>query len=210
MSPAQSPVHVQQRDIALPDREQLRVVTLPDGAALQHLNAEGELVARVAVSERVALARMLRHGGSARTLTYQGTPVHIGVCRDGPDGVLLCDDIRVPLPKDAAVCAAAALDPDPDHNKAETPGEDAHTRTYGLQETGTIYVADDDRFVVSLIAGYSLTRGQVRSPAAAARAALHLTTEPGCHSTKWFVHDRLTERMHIFAQGDLDPECGDD
>jgi hypothetical protein len=197
-------VRMPQRTLALPEGDELRVLALFDGVALQHVNPDGAISATVAVSEPIALARLLRHGGNARTLSYQGDPVPIAVCRDGDDGYLLARGVCVPLPKTIALEAALTLDPAPNHLAPEAPGAYPFARAYGLHETATIYVADHERYVVSLVVGYSHSSDEVESPLGAARAALELTTEPGCDSTNWFVYDRETERMHLFEQRDLE------
>jgi hypothetical protein len=83
--------------------------------------------------------------------------------------------------------------PEPQYLEAETPRRrDYPPRAYGLHETATVYVGDDERFVVSLIAGYS-EADNVDSPVGAAAAALALTTDEGATGTHWFVSDRHTE-----------------
>lgn len=79
----------------------------------------------------------------------------------------------------------------------------------------SIYVADNDRFVVSLIVGYSdddLDNDENEGYAAlsdeekalvAARWALALTTDEGSHGTQWHVLDRQTGETYTFEQEDF-------
>jgi hypothetical protein len=202
-------VRVPQHAVALPAGAELRVVALLDGVCLQHVNRDGQMTGSLAVSEPLALARLLRHGGGARHLTYRDQPVPVGLSRDGADGYLLARDLCIELPKAAAVAAADTLDPEPQHLQPEVPGSrDWPPRAYGLHETATIYVADHERWVVSLIVGYG-TDADVSSPLQAARAALELTTEVGSDGTHWFVYDRETGRMHLFKQDEFDPALHD-
>jgi hypothetical protein len=139
MSEEHSLVRMPQRTIELPDRERLRVIALFDGVALQHLNAVGELTATIAVSEPVALARLLRHGGAARTLSYRGESVPIAVTREGLDGYLLARELCVPLSKAASREIAETLDPWPEHLQPERAAarQDWPPHAYGLHETAT-------------------------------------------------------------------------
>jgi len=91
--------------------------------------------------------------------------------------------------------------------------EKGHRSTYlsnkAAYEVGTIYVADSDRFIVSLIVGYSDddlgTKGTIESRAkVAAAAALSLTTDDGSPDTYWFVYDRKTRQSFTFEQGEFD------
>ncbi len=72
-------------------------------------------------------------------------------------------------------------------------------------EIDTIYVGNEDRFIVSLIAGYG-KEGLVKTPERAAAAALDLTRDSGSSGTHWYVYDRKTKRMHCFEQGEFDKE----
>ena len=76
-------------------------------------------------------------------------------------------------------------------------------------EIDTIYLSDDDRFIVSLIVGYTeedLTDEGEATPQAAAKWALDLTRDEGARGTHWFVFDRKEQRMHMFEQHEFDPE----
>lgn len=90
-------------------------------------------------------------------------------------------------------------------------------KEFSLAEVDTIYVHDEDRFIVSLIVGYSeedlgyrLVPGDdpesLATPKEAARWALDLTRDEGATGTHWFVFDRKTGRMYVFEQIDFDPE----
>lgn len=71
-------------------------------------------------------------------------------------------------------------------------------------EIGNTYVCDEDRFVVSLVAGYSPKRDGVKTPKDAVRAALELTRDDGASDTHWYVFDRKTGEMHMIEQGEVD------
>lgn len=81
-------------------------------------------------------------------------------------------------------------------------------------EVGTIYVTDEDRFVVSLVVGYTddIVRNNLDGPKprveqlakVAASAALQLTRDAGSDGTYWFVFDRRTGRWFEFEQGDFE------
>lgn len=71
--------------------------------------------------------------------------------------------------------------------------------TFHPNEVGTIYVDASDRFVVSLIVGY--TEGDdIATPRAAALAALELTQDEGWTGTTWHVFDRKTGLLHQYEQ----------
>lgn len=74
---------------------------------------------------------------------------------------------------------------------------------FSRDEVGSIYVDDEERFVVSLIVGYQPGRDEgVDTPRDAALAALQLTAEGAgawCGTT-WFVYDRKTKTLHSFEQ----------
>lgn len=67
----------------------------------------------------------------------------------------------------------------------------------------TIYVTEEDRYVVSLIVGYGNGDG-VASPEEAAAAALDLTRDLGSSDTVWFVYDRQTDNTHRLEQADFE------
>lgn len=84
-----------------------------------------------------------------------------------------------------------------------------------LAEIDTIYAHAEDRFIVSLIVGYTeedLASGDYDNgdgavtPKEAARWALDLVRDEGARGTNWFVFDRKTGRMHQFEQNQFDPE----
>jgi len=75
-------------------------------------------------------------------------------------------------------------------------------------EVSSIYVHNDERFVVSLIVGYSPDRDGVRTPEEAALATLDLTRDDGAGGTHWRVYDRATGQTHTFEQRIFD--TGDD
>jgi len=85
-------------------------------------------------------------------------------------------------------------------------------RGYRLRETDTIYANRDDRFIVSLIVGYTTEDLTGEDGAGepshrdAARWALDLTRDDGANGTHWFVFDRLTGTMHVLEQDEFDPE----
>lgn len=84
-----------------------------------------------------------------------------------------------------------------------------------LDELDSIYADADDRFIVSLIVGYTeedLAAGEYDNndgtitPQEAAKWALELTRDEGATGTHWFVFDRKTGRMHTLEQSEFDPE----
>lgn len=79
---------------------------------------------------------------------------------------------------------------------------------FGRDEVQSIYVDREERFVVSLVVGYSeedlAHDGGEVSPRAAAKWALELTRDEGSNGTHWFVYDRHEQRMHSFEQSDFD------
>jgi hypothetical protein len=82
--------------------------------------------------------------------------------------------------------------------------------TFSRKEVASIYCGGagerDERFIVSLVAGYG--PDDVGSPAEAALAALDLTRDEGSSGTHWFVFGRVTGQMHLFEQCEF--EQGDD
>jgi hypothetical protein len=77
---------------------------------------------------------------------------------------------------------------------------------YRFHETASIYVEPEERYVVSLIVGYS--DEDCASSEEAARAALELVTEIGAGGTRWFVYDRKADGMLSFEQKQFDPAEG--
>lgn len=92
---------------------------------------------------------------------------------------------------------------------------------WGDGEIDTIYVTPSDRFVVSMIVGYTTSdlkggvlpgkRNLTREPRGsrdfallAGAAALDLLEDEGSADTQWFVYDRLTGQMHEFEQHEFD------
>lgn len=79
-----------------------------------------------------------------------------------------------------------------------------------VHELGNTYLGDEDRFVVSLIVGYSerdMNDGEhPLTPEAAAALALDLTTDGSCGETHWYVYDRKTGILHQLEQRAFDPE----
>lgn len=86
-------------------------------------------------------------------------------------------------------------------------------------ETPTIYVNDNDRYIVSLIVGYSAVEDLAPSidgwtdlsseeqAKAAARAALDLTRDEGSYGTHWSVYDRIEDVHWSFEQEEFDTEA---
>jgi hypothetical protein len=70
----------------------------------------------------------------------------------------------------------------------------------------SIYVAEEDRFVVGLIVGYHGTEEDPfpRNAKEAAAAALRLTTDEGASDTHWFVFDRKTGKGRFLEQGEFE------
>lgn len=197
-------VRLPQTQIELPRRERLRLLARRDGVEVQHLCAEGRVRGSLVVAQRIALARLLRHGGT-KILSHRGQPRPLAVCRHGEHGYLMSPTLAFALPRDAALVASAALDPNPDplSPAGVREGTDWPAHGFGLEETASIYVGDRERYVVSLIVGYE--DDEVKSPLDAARAALALTNDEGASGTHWFVHDRETGERHCFEQREFDP-----
>lgn len=80
---------------------------------------------------------------------------------------------------------------------------------FNRDEVDSIYVVDDDRFVVSLIVGYKPDRDDVQTPSDAAFWALDLTQDAGWDGTVWCVFDRVTGVMHHLEQDEF-AEWSDD
>lgn len=83
-----------------------------------------------------------------------------------------------------------------------------------LVEIDTIYADEKDRFIVSLIVGYSEddlsgeSPGEVSdiTPQQAAAQALDLTRDEGARGTHWFVYDRKERQMFMLEQSEFDGE----
>lgn len=75
---------------------------------------------------------------------------------------------------------------------------------YSEHETNSIYVDERERFVVSLIVGYS--DEEAATAEEAAYYAVELTRDEGAGDTVWFVYDRKEQRMHQFEQSQFDTE----
>jgi hypothetical protein len=93
-------------------------------------------------------------------------------------------------------------------------------KEFTLNEIDSIYAHAEDRFIVSLIVGYTeedlfseqdaANGGEnTATPREAARWALDLTRDEGASGTYWFVFDRKTGKMHTFEQHEFDPEMED-
>jgi hypothetical protein len=79
-----------------------------------------------------------------------------------------------------------------------------------MEEIGNTYVGPNDRFVVSLVVGYSPEDG-VTSPLYALKAALELIGVEG-YDTHWYVHDRENNITRQFEQHEAEDseECSQD
>jgi hypothetical protein len=196
-------VRLPQTQIELPRRERLRLLARRDSIEVQHLCADGRIRGSLIVAQRIALARLLRHGG-AKILSHRGRPQPLAVCRHGEHGYLLSPTLAFALPREAALAASAALDPNPDPLSpvGAREGTDWPARGFGHEETASIYVGDLERYIVSLIVGYE--DHEVDSPLDAARAALALTTDENAPGTHWFVYDRATGRGLQLEQREFD------
>lgn len=76
-------------------------------------------------------------------------------------------------------------------------------------EIGTTYLGDNDRFVVSLVIGWSADE-HITSARQALSAAIDLTAAEGSSDTQWYVFDRQTKQMHVFEQHEADEiECSE-
>jgi hypothetical protein len=71
----------------------------------------------------------------------------------------------------------------------------------GLNDVASIYVDDRDRFIVSLIVGYS--DDEARSAEQAGALGLMLTQGAQQRSTVWSVYDRVTDTHSRFEQAEL-------
>lgn len=71
-------------------------------------------------------------------------------------------------------------------------------------EVSSVYVGPGDRYVVSLVVGWS--QEQASSMLEAARAALEMTRGPGSEVTHWQVFDRETGETVDLVQQDFDPK----
>ena len=84
----------------------------------------------------------------------------------------------------------------------ETVGGQERGGAFHREEVSSIYVDENERFVVSLIVGYG-DGDDVESADVAAAAALALTCDLGATGTVWHVCDRESGTMHQFEQGDF-------
>ena len=76
---------------------------------------------------------------------------------------------------------------------------------FSLDELGNTYVESDNRYVVSLIVGYS--DREALSPQQAVANALDLTRDDNAYSTHWYVFDRHTHTLHLVEQQEAEPYC---
>lgn len=74
-----------------------------------------------------------------------------------------------------------------------------------LHEIGNTYVSKSDRWVVSLVVGYSEQDG-IRCPEDALVHALDLTRDGGSWDTHWYVFDRKTGEMYLLEQRNGEPD----
>jgi hypothetical protein len=75
------------------------------------------------------------------------------------------------------------------------------------QHIDDTFVADNDRYVVSLIVGYR--DDEARNVYRAAASALDRTRDLGSFDTVWTVFDRHTGELHLLEQGEVDPDSDD-
>jgi len=71
-------------------------------------------------------------------------------------------------------------------------------------EIGNTYVSGRDRYVVSLVVGYSEEDLAECSPTEALAQALQLITDEGAAGTHWYVYDRQEKHLYQLEQGDAD------
>lgn len=71
-------------------------------------------------------------------------------------------------------------------------------------EAHSIYVNDDDRFVVMLVSSYGNKQDRIESVEQAAAGALALTLDGRSDGTVWAVLDRETNTVHYIDQGDFE------
>ena len=82
---------------------------------------------------------------------------------------------------------------------------DTNPRKLAIEEIGNTYVGEKDRFVVSLVVGYSEDDG-VKTPEEALAWALELTRDGGSWDTNWYVFDRKTGALHMLEQKQGEPD----
>jgi hypothetical protein len=91
---------------------------------------------------------------------------------------------------------------DPLPRDPRNPEREWPPRGYELEETASIYVQPDERYIVSLIVGYD--GDDCPNAKDAAHLALELTRDGGHAGTRWFVFDRQTGAMHTYEQVEFD------
>jgi hypothetical protein len=92
--------------------------------------------------------------------------------------------------------------PAPSAGGEQTGEATAPDRELTLAELGNPqYLVGEDRYVVSLIVGYS--DSDAASPEHAFATALDLTRDLGSDDTTWIVFDRRTGELRRFEQGDI-------
>ena len=76
-----------------------------------------------------------------------------------------------------------------------------------LFEIGNTYVGEQDRFVVSVVIGYSESDG-VTSPLEALQAGIRLIEGEGSEDTHFYVYDRKTKQLQLFERSDAEDGHG--
>ena len=69
---------------------------------------------------------------------------------------------------------------------------------FTLNELGSTYVDEGDRFIVSLIVSYD--GKDVKTPQEAVAAALALTTDDNSDDTQWYCFDRKSKKLQMIEQ----------
>lgn len=78
-----------------------------------------------------------------------------------------------------------------------------------LVSVDPVYVDPEDRFIVSLVVGYSNGRDKVKTAEEAVLAALNLTRDDNSGDTLWNVYDRKTGRSELVMQSDAEASSND-
>lgn len=90
----------------------------------------------------------------------------------------------------------------------ELPGNEQSSLERIGGEVASIYVDERDRWIVSLVVGYS-ERDDVHDQGEAIEGALDLINGENSDGTHWFVYDRQTGHMHVDTQREHDPQWRD-